>query len=48
MCDTHFSHQQARVNAYISEGSGGRNVSTPRQLVAALTAKLKKIPQYCS
>ena len=42
VCDTHFSHQQARVNAYISEGSGGRNVSTPRQLVAALTAKLIK------
>ena len=42
MCVTHFSHQQARVNAYISEGSGGRNVSTARQLVAALTAKLIK------
>lgn len=42
MCDTHFSHQQARVNAYISEGNGGRNVSTPRQLVAALTTKLIK------
>ena len=42
VCDTHFSHQQARVNAYISEGSGGKKVSTAKQLVAALASKLIK------
>ena len=24
VCDTHFAHQQARVDAYISEGDSGR------------------------
>eukprot|EP00731_Ephydatia_muelleri_P014407 Em0008g127a len=42
VCDTHFSHQQARVDAYIAEGSGGRKVSTAKQLVAALSYKLVK------
>ena len=42
VCDTHFSHQQARVDAYIAEGSGGRKVSTAKQLAAALSYKLVK------
>eukprot|EP00731_Ephydatia_muelleri_P035197 Em0104g3a len=31
VCDTHFAHQQARLDAYISEGDGGRKVSTAKQ-----------------
>ena len=42
MCVTHFSHQQVKVNAYFSEGSGRRKVSTAKQLVAALAAMLIK------
>ena len=34
VCDTHFAHQQARVeDAYISEGDGGSKVSTTKMLV---------------
>ena len=36
VCDTHFSHQQTRVNAYLAQGEGGRKVSTPKQLAVAL------------
>ena len=28
-CDSHFSHQQSSVEAYIREGEGRRKVSTP-------------------
>ena len=42
VCNTHFSHQQARVDAYISEGSGGRKVSSAKQLYTALATKLLK------
>ena len=38
--DTHFSHRQARVDAYISEGSGGRKVSSAKQLYTALATKV--------
>ena len=32
ICDTQFAHMQARVTtAYISEGEGGRKVSTAKQ-----------------
>eukprot|EP00731_Ephydatia_muelleri_P033448 Em0030g5a len=36
--DTHFSHQQTQVDAYmyLMQGDGGRNVSTPKQLAVAL------------
>eukprot|EP00731_Ephydatia_muelleri_P001509 Em0001g1509a len=36
ICDTHFSHQQTQVDAYLVKGSGGRKVSTPKQLAVAL------------
>ena len=42
VCDTHFAHQQARVDAYISEGDGGRKVSTAKQLAVALSTKSVK------
>ena len=42
MCVTHFSHQQTSVNAYISEGSGGRKVSTAKQLVCCSGSKADK------
>ena len=42
ICDSHFSHQQSRVEAYISEGEGGRKVSTPKQLAIALSTKCVK------
>ena len=34
-----FSHQQSRVEAYISEGKGERKASTPKQLAIALSTK---------
>ena len=39
VCDTHFSHQQSRVEAYLVQGNGGRKVSTPKQLAVALMEK---------
>lgn len=36
VCDTHFSHQQTQVDAYLVKGNGGRKVSTPKQLAVAL------------
>ena len=36
ICDTHFSHQQTQVDAYLVKGSGERKVSTPKQLAVAL------------
>ena len=36
VCDTHFSHQQTQVDAYLVQGDGGRKVSTPKQLAVAL------------
>eukprot|EP00731_Ephydatia_muelleri_P037004 Em0374g7a len=36
ICDTHFFHQQTQVDAYLVKGSGGRKVSTPKQLTVAL------------
>ena len=36
VCDTHFSHQQTHVDAYLVQGDGGRKVSTPKQLAVAL------------
>ena len=42
VCDTHFAHQQARVDAYISEDDGGRKVSTAKQLAVALSTKSVK------
>ena len=42
ICDTHFAHMQARVAAYISEGEGGRKVSTAKQLAVALSSKCGK------
>ena len=36
VCDTHFSHQQTQVDAYLVHGDGGRKVSTPKQLAVAL------------
>ena len=42
ICDSHFSHQQSRVEAYISEGEGRRKVSTPKQLAIALSTKCVK------
>ena len=39
ICDSHFSHQQSRVEAYITEGEGGRKVSTLKQLAIALSTK---------
>ena len=37
VCDTHFSHQQTQVDAYLVQGDGGRKVSTAKQLAIALT-----------
>ena len=42
VCDIHYAHQQARVDAYISEGNGGRKVSTAKQLAIALCTKSVK------
>ena len=42
VCDTHFAHKQARVDAYISEGDCGRKVSTAKQLAVALSTKSVK------
>ena len=39
ICDSHFSHKQSRVEAYICEGGGERKVSTPKQLAIALSSK---------
>ena len=39
VCDSHFSHQQSRVEAYISEGKGGRKASTTIQIAIALSTK---------
>ena len=36
VCDTHFSHQQTQVDAYLVQGDGGRKVSTPKQLAVDL------------
>eukprot|EP00731_Ephydatia_muelleri_P037223 Em0421g4a len=36
VCDTHFSHQQTQVDAFLAQGEGGRKVSTPKQLAVAL------------
>ncbi|KAL5484263.1 hypothetical protein EMCRGX_G020727 [Ephydatia muelleri] len=32
VCDTHFSHQQTQVDAYLVQGDGGRKVSIPKLL----------------
>ena len=40
--DSHFAHQQLRVEAYIAEGEWGRKVSTPKQLAVALSTKCVK------
>ena len=42
VCDSHFAHQQLRVEAYIAEGEWGRKVSTPKQLAVALSTKFVK------
>ena len=42
VCDTHFVHQQARVDVNISEGNGGRKVSTAKQLAVGLSTKSVK------
>ena len=39
VCDTHFSHQQTQVGAYLTQGEGGRKISTPKQLAVALMEK---------
>ena len=39
VCDTHFSHQQTQVEAYLTQGEGGRKISTPKQLAVALMEK---------
>ena len=39
MCDSHFAHQQLRVEVYIAEGEWGRKVSTPKQLAVTLSTK---------
>ena len=39
VCNTHFSHRQSRVEAYLVQGYGGRKVSTPKQLTVALMEK---------
>ena len=36
VCNTHLSHQQTQVDAYLVQGDGGRKVSTPKQLAVAL------------
>ena len=35
VCDTHFSHQQKQVDAYLVKGDGGRKVSTPNSLLCS-------------
>ena len=42
VCDSHFAHQQLRVEAYIAEGEWRRKVSTPKQLAVALSTKCVK------
>ena len=42
VCDSHFAHQQLRVEAYIAKGEWGRKVSTPKQLAVALSTKCVK------
>ena len=39
LCDTHFSHQQSQVEAYLVQRNGGRKVSTPKQFAVALMEK---------
>ena len=39
VCDTHFSHQQTHIEAYLRQGDGGRKVSTPKQRAVALMEK---------
>ena len=39
VCDTHFSHQQTQVEAYLTQGEGGRKISTLKQLAVALMEK---------
>ena len=39
VCDTHFSHQQTHLEAYLKHGDGGRKISTPKQLAVALMEK---------
>ena len=39
VCDTHFSHQQTHIEAYLRQGDGGQKVSTPKQLAVALMEK---------
>ena len=39
ICDTHFSHQQTHIEAYLKQGDGGRKISTPKQLAVALMEK---------
>ena len=39
VCDTHFSHQQSQVEAYLVQGNCGRKLSTPKQLAVALMEK---------
>ena len=38
VCDTHFPHQQTRVDACLVQGDGGRKISTAKQLAVALMA----------
>ena len=38
VCDTHFSHQKTRVDAYLVLGDGGRKIYTTKQLAVALMA----------
>ena len=42
ICDSHFSHQQSRVEAYISEGEGGRNYQHQNNFAIALSTKCVK------
>ena len=42
VCDSHFAHQQLRVEAYIAEGEWGRKAPTPKQLAVALSTKCVK------
>ena len=39
VCDTHFSHQQTHLEAYLKHGDGGQKISTPKQLAVALMEK---------
>lgn len=54
-CDTHVSHQQTQLDAYLVQGDGGRKVFTPKQLAVALmtnsvsnTTVLLMKPDFCA